>query len=82
MVEISPALSVIQAKNLCVSSEEISPELNSKEKNAIGCYRQGITEDGVKVFWYYSVKDLPRGFSVIVAHEFFDAMPIHKFQVI
>ena len=81
-MEISPTLSAIQAKKLCISSEEVTPETNSIKRNAIGHYRQGVTEDGVKVFWYYSVKDIPRGFSVFIAHEFFDALPIHKFQVL
>ncbi|XP_033221603.1 protein arginine methyltransferase NDUFAF7 homolog, mitochondrial [Belonocnema kinseyi] len=80
LVEISPILSAIQAKKLCISSEEVTPEINSRERNAIGHYRHGVTEDGVKVFWYYSVKDVPRGFSIFIAHEFFDALPIHKFQ--
>lgn len=81
-MEISPTLSEIQAKNLCDSYEDIKPIVNSNVKNAIGPYRQGITKDGIKIFWYYSVNDVPQNFSVIIAHEFFDALPIHKFQVI
>lgn len=81
LVEISPKLSEIQAKNLCTSYEELTPNINSKMKNAIGPYKQGVTKDGIKVFWYYSVNDIPQSFSVILAHEFFDALPIHKFQV-
>ncbi|XP_043475311.1 protein arginine methyltransferase NDUFAF7 homolog, mitochondrial [Leptopilina heterotoma] len=80
LVEISPTLSEIQAKNLCASYEDIKPVVNSNVKNAIGPYRQGITKDGIKIFWYYSVNDVPQNFSVIIAHEFFDALPIHKFQ--
>ncbi|XP_012277477.1 protein arginine methyltransferase NDUFAF7, mitochondrial [Orussus abietinus] len=79
-VEISPVLSDIQAKNLCVSSKEVKPEVNKNQKNAVTHYRKGITEEGVQIFWYYSINDVPRKFSVFIAHEFFDTLPVHKFQ--
>lgn len=71
LVELSPTLSLIQANALCVTSQE-------HEGN---CYRKGITEEGVEVCWYYAVEDVPKNFSIIVAQEFFDAVPIRKFQV-
>ncbi|XP_011298325.1 NADH dehydrogenase [ubiquinone] complex I, assembly factor 7 homolog isoform X2 [Fopius arisanus] len=74
LVEVSPALSAIQATNLCVSSKEI--EMNGCLKH----YREGTTQEGNRVFWYNSVHDVPRKFSVFIAHEFFDALPIHKFH--
>ncbi|XP_057323235.1 protein arginine methyltransferase NDUFAF7, mitochondrial [Microplitis mediator] len=84
LVEVSPALSDIQAKKLCVSSKEVSPILISgddkENKLASYHYREGVTEDGTKVFWYRSIEHVPRKFSVFIAHEFFDALPIHKFQ--
>lgn len=84
MVEISPALSTIQAQNLCTYIEENNPAdcKTQTQKNSIGHYKKGITEDGVEVYWYYSVTDIPKKFSVFLAHEFFDALPIHKFQVL
>lgn len=80
LVEISPALSALQAKRLCVENREKEPKVNEDEKNSITHYRQGVTIDGVKIYWYYSINDVPREFSVFLAHEFFDALPIHKFQ--
>lgn len=80
MVEISPTLSLIQAKNLCKTIKEHDIQTNKTEHN-IKYYQEGVTEDGVKIYWYYSVKDVPKNFSVFLAHEFFDALPIHKFQV-
>lgn len=35
----------------------------------------------VMVHWYQSIRDLPPMQAVYLAHEFFDALPIHKFQV-
>ncbi|XP_015116450.1 protein arginine methyltransferase NDUFAF7, mitochondrial [Diachasma alloeum] len=74
LVEVSPALSAIQAKNLCISSKEVDTNEGLKY------YREGETQDGNRVFWYYCVEDVPRKFSVFIAHEFFDALPIHKFH--
>ncbi|XP_060722254.1 protein arginine methyltransferase NDUFAF7, mitochondrial [Tachysurus vachellii] len=74
LVEVSPKLSEVQAHSLvggttqvCVSEEE-------------SVYRTGTTHTGVPVSWYRRTDDIPRGFSIFLAHEFFDALPIHKFQ--
>ncbi|XP_012535613.1 protein arginine methyltransferase NDUFAF7 homolog, mitochondrial [Monomorium pharaonis] len=80
LVEISPALSAIQAEKLCTESRDIEPRVNEDRDNSVTHYREGVTKDGVKIHWYYSVNDVPRKFSVFVAQEFFDALPIHKFQ--
>jgi len=44
-------------------------------------YRNCQSKHGVPVSWYRGLQDVPRGFSFFVAHEFFDALPVHKFQV-
>ena len=75
LVEVSPVLSDIQKKNLCVPEEEVG-EVNPSEKY----YKKGKTADNVEVFWYKSIIDLPEYFSIFIAQEFFDALPIHKFQ--
>ncbi|XP_076874188.1 protein arginine methyltransferase NDUFAF7, mitochondrial isoform X2 [Brachyhypopomus gauderio] len=72
LVEVSPKLSQIQAeclaaKHTCGGDEEL-------------VYRTGHTHTGLPIYWYRSVEDVPRGFSIFLAHEFFDALPIHKFQ--
>ncbi|KAG7257157.1 hypothetical protein CRUP_023678 [Coryphaenoides rupestris] len=51
-------------------------------------YLQGTSATGLPVSWYRRLDDVPAGrqralgsrFSVFLAHEFFDALPIHKFQ--
>ncbi|XP_030754951.1 protein arginine methyltransferase NDUFAF7, mitochondrial [Sitophilus oryzae] len=73
LVEISPVLSELQAKSLCSSSF-----LTNNMSNPI--YREGISHQGISVYWYKQLKDIPDGFSIILAHEFFDALPIHKFH--
>lgn len=81
LIEISPALSFIQAKTLCIESKNNELKVNENEKNSIMYYKEGITKDGIKIYWYNSINDVPREFSIFLAHEFFDALPIHKFQV-
>lgn len=74
LVEVSPVLSAIQAQELTGSDSHI--DMAGEEL----VYRRGNTADGVQVSWYRRLQDVPSGFSVFVAQEFFDALPIHKFQ--
>jgi NADH dehydrogenase [ubiquinone] 1 alpha subcomplex assembly factor 7 len=47
-----------------------------------GYYHHAVaTETGFPVYWYRNLKDVPQEFNFYVAHEFFDALPIHKLQV-
>lgn len=34
----------------------------------------------MKISWYEHLKEVPAQFSLYLAHEFFDALPIHKYQ--
>ncbi|KAI0227220.1 Protein arginine methyltransferase NDUFAF7, mitochondrial [Lamellibrachia satsuma] len=43
-------------------------------------YKSCQSKYGVPVSWYRNLQDVPQGFSFYVAHEFFDALPVHKFQ--
>nr|XP_057938022.1 protein arginine methyltransferase NDUFAF7, mitochondrial [Doryrhamphus excisus]XP_057938103.1 protein arginine methyltransferase NDUFAF7, mitochondrial [Doryrhamphus excisus]XP_057938199.1 protein arginine methyltransferase NDUFAF7, mitochondrial [Doryrhamphus excisus] len=74
LVEVSPALSRLQAQSLTGTS---SHEAAGEDEPV---YRHGRTAGGLQVFWYRRLEDVPRGFSIFLAHEFFDALPIHKFQ--
>lgn len=73
LVEVSPYLARAQAGRLCYKQSE---HADGTEK----FYLQGETVSGTPVFWYKSLDDVPMEFSVILAHEFFDALPIHKLQ--
>jgi NADH dehydrogenase [ubiquinone] 1 alpha subcomplex assembly factor 7 len=74
LVELSPYLSKLQAQKLCYSTSEI------EEQSNFPFYRVGEMLTGIKVFWYKRIEDVPKEFSIILAHEFFDALPIHKLQ--
>uniref|UniRef100_A0A1B0A3K0 Protein arginine methyltransferase NDUFAF7 n=1 Tax=Glossina pallidipes TaxID=7398 RepID=A0A1B0A3K0_GLOPL len=74
LVEISPYLGGLQAERICHGSTSI-------DDNNSRFYRKGETPSGIKVFWYKHFEDVPRNFSLVVAHEFFDALPIHKLQL-
>lgn len=74
LVEVSPHLSQLQATRLCCKFEEWQP---TDEKRH---YKFGETISGIKTYWYNQIEDVPKGFSIYLAHEFFDALPVHKFQ--
>lgn len=50
---------------------EISPALQAKQKETL---------QGQRVVWHESIDSLPDGFCLVVANEFFDALPIHQFE--
>ncbi|XP_040206626.1 protein arginine methyltransferase NDUFAF7, mitochondrial isoform X2 [Rana temporaria] len=74
LVEVSPKLSEIQALNLTEKSTE------AKHEDTSSCYKTGITKTGLPINWYYHIQDVPSGYTFYIAHEFFDALPIHKLQ--
>ncbi|XP_056261194.1 protein arginine methyltransferase NDUFAF7, mitochondrial [Seriola aureovittata] len=74
LVEVSPALSRLQAQNLTGTR---SQEADAEDEPV---YRRGETAAGLPVSWYRRLDDVPPGFSIFLAHEFFDALPVHKFQ--
>ncbi|XP_023173668.2 protein arginine methyltransferase NDUFAF7 homolog, mitochondrial [Drosophila hydei] len=76
MVEISPYLSQAQAQRFCYKYE-ILPE-----EEQLQHYQTGTTATGTQVFWHRRLEDVPVGFSLVLAHEFFDALPVHKLQLI
>ncbi|XP_057375272.1 protein arginine methyltransferase NDUFAF7 homolog, mitochondrial-like [Daphnia carinata] len=74
LVEVSPYLGQVQEKQLCPSQMQEAPELPQGSQH----YKQSISLYGSQVRWYNHISDLPRTFTLFLAHEFFDALPIHK----
>ncbi|XP_077443551.1 protein arginine methyltransferase NDUFAF7, mitochondrial isoform X2 [Stigmatopora argus] len=73
LVEVSPLLSGLQAQTLLGTDQE-------QIRDDAPVYKSGRTQAGTPVSWYRRLDDVPPGFGVFLAHEFFDALPIHKFQ--
>lgn len=76
LVEVSPHLSALQASRLC-SQYTDTPE---DEADKVPYYRKGVTLSGINVYWYRDVSQIPKTFSIFLAHEFLDVLPIYKFQ--
>ncbi|GIY94204.1 protein arginine methyltransferase NDUFAF7, mitochondrial [Caerostris extrusa] len=68
-IEVSPHLCHIQMSKLC--SRHVKEELHGKTLT---------TKYGFPITWHPHLVNVPEAFSLFLAHEFFDAMPIHKFQ--
>lgn len=78
MVEVSPKMSQLQEAKLTVNPyvEEITDIEITKQP-----YKTVESKYGPVVHWYKDLRQVPRGFSCYIAHEFFDALPIYKFHV-
>lgn len=76
LVEISPFLSEVQAKRLCCQHTDTKNE----DEATVPYYRKGETVSGIPVYWYRKLQDVPKTFSIYLAHEFLDALPIHRFK--
>ncbi|KAL5008291.1 hypothetical protein ScPMuIL_013872 [Solemya velum] len=79
LVEVSPKMASMQESKLTgKTSSDTSHEPDSENPGSF--YKQCRTETGIPVAWYTHLADVPRGFSSFIAHEFFDALPIHRFR--
>lgn len=72
LVEVSTTMQLVQANRLCVSHRATDIDLPYNY--------EGETVSGIKVYWYNDLKKVPNNFSWYIAHEFFDVLPVHKFQ--
>ena len=70
----------MQAAKLTGKDSKEAIHIESDAENA-GIYRKAVSKYGIDVTWYQSLIDVPQGLSCFIAHEFLDALPIHKFQV-
>ncbi|KAI3462957.1 hypothetical protein Pfo_019620 [Paulownia fortunei] len=73
MVECSPALQKLQYQNLkCMTDDGAD---GNAEKRCIS------TLAGTPVSWHATLEQVPTGLpTIIIAHEFYDALPVHQFQ--
>lgn len=84
LVEVSNKMSEMQYQKLVGHTLFQECNNNSFMANAVvkepESYNHCISKFNIPVNWYHKVEDVPQEFSCFIAHEFFDALPIHKFQ--
>ncbi|BFZ07685.1 hypothetical protein BsWGS_10723 [Bradybaena similaris] len=81
LVEVSPALSRIQAVKVTGRDiSEIDGKFTDNSEVTAEPYQQLPSKYGPMVSWYRTLADVPQGLSCYIAHEFLDALPIHKFH--
>lgn len=73
LVECSPALKELQHLNLkCVDEDNVSSDSELKTISRL---------TGNSVSWHAALEHVPSGVpTIIIAHEFYDALPVHQFQ--
>lgn len=79
LVEVSPNMSDVQHTTLTGQHKRAADDATDGILDRIP-YRSAKTKAGIPVSWYTSLSQVPTGFTCFLAHEFFDALPIHKFQ--
>lgn len=76
-------------KALNIYLVECSPTLQKLQYNTLKCEDEPVGDGkrtvsklcGAPVFWHASLEQVPSGSpTIIIAHEFYDALPIHQFQ--
>jgi NADH dehydrogenase [ubiquinone] 1 alpha subcomplex assembly factor 7 len=77
LVEISEKLSEMQEEKLSAGGDNSTIACSENDPH----YKSCKSKHGPNVYWYRDVSEIPAGYTMFVAHEFFDALPIHKFQV-
>ena len=60
-------------QNLHLHLVEASPSLRKKQRQALKPFPQPLK-------WHQALETIPDGWSLIIANEFFDCLPIHQFQ--
>ena len=70
LVEVSPTMSQLQEEKLGSLKNTVPNEGNH--------YKSVQSQFGCPVYWYHHLNDVPEAFTLYLAHEFFDALPIHK----
>lgn len=79
LVEASPALTTIQEQALTATPSHTHTQ--QATPSPTNHHYRASQVDGLDVFWYRDLKEVPEGHSYFIAHEFLDALPIHQFQM-
>lgn len=79
-------MSELQANKLTGRDEDERSVETSGRENTMdyevrgSSFKTTCSKTGVPIHWYDTLSKVPRGFSCFIAHEFLDALPVHKFQ--
>jgi len=84
LVEISPKMRLKQAESIGVyyPKKEIDIDLTMENENRFGLsdYSARSKDLEIDIHWHQRLSDVPNGFNIIIAHEFFDALPVYQLQ--
>ncbi|ORZ17675.1 S-adenosyl-L-methionine-dependent methyltransferase [Absidia repens] len=81
LVEASPGLRKMQRAALVQGSTDSDvSRIESKETAGMNPAESITREDGLKICWHDGIELVPEQWSFIMAHEFFDALPVHSFE--
>ncbi|KAL0078765.1 S-adenosyl-L-methionine-dependent methyltransferase [Phycomyces blakesleeanus] len=79
LVEASPGLRKMQRAALVEGSKD--EDVVREKADAANTALESITRpDGITVSWHDGIEFVPEQWSMIMAHEFFDALPVHSFE--
>ncbi|KAI9027432.1 putative S-adenosyl-L-methionine-dependent methyltransferase-domain-containing protein, partial [Phycomyces nitens] len=79
LVEASPGLRKMQRAALVEGSED--EDVVREKENAANTALESITRlDCITVSWHDGIEFVPEQWSMIMAHEFFDTLPVHSFE--
>jgi NADH dehydrogenase [ubiquinone] 1 alpha subcomplex assembly factor 7 len=76
LVEASPQLRKVQASLLAPHCEILNTTVDGFD------VQSAINNNGIKIQWHDTLLSVPKGPNYVVSHEFFDALPIFKFEVL
>ncbi|CAO3645792.1 unnamed protein product [Cunninghamella blakesleeana] len=80
-IEASPGLRKMQRAALVKGSkDEDVKRVESKETAGMNPTEIIQNEDGINIYWHDGIELVPQQWSFIMAHEFFDALPVHSFE--
>ncbi|KAI8337745.1 S-adenosyl-L-methionine-dependent methyltransferase [Chlamydoabsidia padenii] len=81
LVEASPGLRKMQRAALVEgSSDNDVSRIATRETAGMNPTETITRQDGVKICWHDGIELVPEQWSFIMAHEFFDALPVHSFE--
>ncbi|KAI8093839.1 S-adenosyl-L-methionine-dependent methyltransferase [Halteromyces radiatus] len=81
LIEASPGLRKMQRANLVQGSLDTDVKrIETKETAGMNPTESISTQDGIKISWHDGIELVPEQWSFIMAHEFFDALPVHSFE--